>query len=114
MSANATSHVHDISALGHNVGARTPPKIAQSVELANTSTEFPILIHQPSMAASNENQTVDVGSGSGISARLADAARDEVLGATIQPVGEKPVTFVGHQAETRAASNEFLQVCTYL
>lgn len=62
------------------------------------------------MSTSKEHPAVDVGKGSGISADVADAARGKILAAAIEPVEGKPVTFVSHQAETRVASNRFLQV----
>ena len=62
------------------------------------------------MSASNERQAVDVASGPGISAQVADAARNEVLAATTKPPDGKPFTFVSHGTQTRLASNEYLQV----
>jgi hypothetical protein len=88
--------------------------ICSPLQPANTSTTSRRLIHPLSMSVPTRQQAVEVAPGAGISAQLADAARDEILAVTIQQTGGKPATFVAHQAETRAASNEFLKVCIYI
>lgn len=63
------------------------------------------------MSASDERLAVAVASGPGISAQVADAARNEVaLAATTTPPDGKPFTFVSHGTQTRLASNEYLRV----
>jgi len=62
------------------------------------------------MPPTEEQPMVDIQKGPGISAQLADAARNVCLATVIPPPGEgKPITFISHQANTRTATNEFLQ-----
>ncbi|RFU26589.1 hypothetical protein B7463_g9746, partial [Scytalidium lignicola] len=55
------------------------------------------LVHQLPMSISEEHQPADIGFGPGISAELANAARDEVLAAT--SIGGAVITFYGDKSE---------------
>lgn len=89
-----------------DVGSCAPPKIPRPTRhdyIANVQ----VLTCLVSMSGSSDFKV-----GSGISTSLADAARNEIHTETIQHAKGKPITFVDYKSETRAASNEFLQVAT--
>jgi hypothetical protein len=64
------------------------------------------------MSTADEQTVVDICSGPGIPAAAADAARNECL-ATKRGEG-KSVAFLAHNSATRAATNQFLQVCKFI
>jgi hypothetical protein len=55
----------------------------------------------------------DFRDGAGISKELANMARQAIFAESTPEDKTKPITFLHHKSETRAASNAFLQVRSY-
>jgi hypothetical protein len=55
----------------------------------------------------------DFQDGAGISKEIANPARQAIVAESMTEDKTKPITFLHHTIETRAASNAFLQVRSY-